>query len=109
MQPAVTVRCTTCGHQAVLWLPTRTPSLFRCTLCDGIGKVTATAPAMACRDCAAPIPEARLRAIPGTRLCVTCAAADPSGAADRHVIESWGSREDWARDRASWQRSHPVL
>jgi phage/conjugal plasmid C-4 type zinc finger TraR family protein len=35
-----------------------------------------------CRDCGAPIPEARRRAVPGVRLCIGCQEiADSAGAA----------------------------
>jgi hypothetical protein len=59
-----------------------------------------------CANCGKPIPDARLKAVPGTRLCVYCAENDLSGAPSRRVSEPWGSREAWKRDRASWKRTH---
>ena len=58
-----------------------------------------------CAACGSTIPLERLRTIPGTRYCVSCASRH-SSAKKRMVSEPWGSREDWKRDRASWKRNH---
>ena len=59
-----------------------------------------------CTNCGKPIPDGRLRAVPGTKLCVDCAQNDPSAAPNRSVSEPWGSREAWKRDKARWKRTH---
>ncbi|RRN55320.1 DksA/TraR family C4-type zinc finger protein [Pseudoxanthomonas sp. SGNA-20] len=49
------------------------------TVKDGIERARARLPKgpslERCEECDAPIPEARRRAVPGVRLCVTCQAA----------------------------------
>jgi hypothetical protein len=57
-----------------------------------------------CSKCGSLIPEERLRAVFGTTLCVRCASTDPSGQRNRRVEETFGSRADWMRDKASWKR-----
>jgi very-short-patch-repair endonuclease len=59
-----------------------------------------------CAGCGKMIPAARLAAVPGTRLCVSCAEDDPCGSPSRSVSEPWGSRDAWKRDKASWKRTH---
>ena len=56
-----------------------------------------------CSGCGDPIPEERLAVNPNTRFCVNCAKDDPSGRKDRSLEETWGSRDAWKRDRASWK------
>ena len=58
-----------------------------------------------CMECGEEIPTARLKAQPGTRLCANCADGTGKVRAKR-INESWGSREVWNRDRASWKRRH---
>ncbi|UDQ87416.1 TraR/DksA C4-type zinc finger protein [Xanthobacter autotrophicus] len=53
-----------------------------------------------CLECNQPIPAARWRAVPGTRLCVEHA----SDARNRRAEEPGGSREAWKRDRGGWRR-----
>ena len=57
-----------------------------------------------CSKCGSWIPKERLAAVVGTRLCVHCASTDPSGQRNRREEETFGSRADWIRDRASWKR-----
>jgi hypothetical protein len=59
-----------------------------------------------CLNCRTPIAEARLKAMPNTRLCINCAKRDPSGQANRRSSETWGTRDDWKKDRSSWKRAH---
>ena len=61
---------------------------------------------VSCEGCGRIIPEKRIEAMPGTKLCVGCANNDPAGQKARAERETWGSREDWKRDSSSWKRSH---
>ena len=61
---------------------------------------------VSCEDCGRIIPDKRIEAMPNTKLCVGCASNDPSGQKARTEKETWGSRDDWKRDRSSWKRSH---
>ncbi len=59
-----------------------------------------------CEYCGTTIPDARIAALPDTRLCIDCASNDPSGRPNRRVSEPWGSRDDWKRDSgANWSNS----
>jgi|SaaInlStandDraft_1057018.scaffolds.fasta_scaffold227390_1 hypothetical protein len=51
-------------------------------------------------DCDALIPVERLKAIPGTTVCVRCASSRPF--TKQRVQETWGTREDYKKDRQSW-------
>jgi hypothetical protein len=42
--------------------------------------------------------------MPGTRICVDCASSDPDSDKRKFVKDSFGSREDFKRDRGSWRR-----
>ena len=61
---------------------------------------------VSCEGCGRIIPDKRIEAMPNTKLCVGCASNDPSGQKARTERETWGSRDDWKRDRSSWKRSH---
>ncbi|WP_010437908.1 TraR/DksA C4-type zinc finger protein [Ruegeria conchae] len=54
-----------------------------------------------CEGCDAEIPKARLEAVPGTKLCTSCASAQPYK--KKKVAEPWGTREDFKKDRLSWR------
>ncbi len=56
-----------------------------------------------CSSCGEQIPTARLEAIPGTTLCVNCASKEPAGSQNRVISETWGTRDDWNKDRTSWK------
>jgi hypothetical protein len=58
-----------------------------------------------CKKCGVQIPEARIKAQPGARLCIHCASGDPNSNKKRLITE-WGTRKDWMRDRSSWKRTH---
>ena len=53
-----------------------------------------------CAECDEVIPAARLAAVPGTKHCTNCAAS--FGFEKKQVSESWGTREDYKKDRKSW-------
>ena len=57
-----------------------------------------------CSSCGKNIHPGRLKANPGTRLCIDCAENSVSGSKNRTVKDTWGSRADWARDKGSWRR-----
>ena len=61
---------------------------------------------VSCEICGRIIPDKRIEAMPNTKVCVGCASNDPKGQKARSERETWGSRDDWKRDRASWKRSH---
>lgn len=61
---------------------------------------------VSCEGCGRIIPDKRIESMPNTKLCVGCASNDPSGQKARTEKETWGSRDDWKRDRSSWKRSH---
>ena len=61
---------------------------------------------VSCEGCGRIIPDKRIEAMPNTKLCVSCASNYPSGQKARTERETWGSRDDWKRDRSSWKRSH---
>jgi hypothetical protein len=74
-------------------------------------KATVSVPALGtgeglCLECGEDIPFERLKAVPGTPYCVSCASKRPEGQRNRKVLETWGSRSDWKKDRSSWKRSH---
>jgi len=51
-----------------------------------------------CEECDAPIPEARRKAVPGVRLCVTCQAAhDEAQASAASGINRRGSKDSQLR------------
>ena len=56
-----------------------------------------------CLGCRAKIPSERLRVVPGTRYCAQCAESF-SPNYKRYVTETWGTRQDWKRDRSSWKK-----
>lgn len=43
-------------------------------------------------------------ALPTTTFCVNCAAQDPNNKKNRFIRDSFGSREDYKRDKGSWRR-----
>jgi RNA polymerase-binding transcription factor DksA len=53
-----------------------------------------------CLSCGEEIPEKRLEALPGTKLCVDCAASNPNENNRKRIAEPLGSRDDYKRDRA---------
>lgn len=59
-----------------------------------------------CISCGNEIPAPRLAALPETKMCVTCSEGDPQGSQNRTVLETWGSRDDWRSDRASWKKTN---
>jgi len=50
-----------------------------------------------CEECDAPIPEARRRAVPGVRLCVTCQAAQDEEEANFAGYNRRGSKDSQLR------------
>jgi Prokaryotic dksA/traR C4-type zinc finger len=114
----VTVVCDRCGHTAEFELTEeqlrkrRAGSGFKCGRCKGKGRVVASTPmqeqqqsiGLKCARCPELLSEERLRAMPGTRLCVDCASSDPDGENRKFVKDTFGSREDYKRDRGSWRR-----
>ncbi len=91
---------------------------LRCTACDAAGdavvcikpqtaRPTSTESATPCRDCGGTISEARMATAPEgashTR-CYQCQALHEAGGHGqrRVVVETWGSREAWRRDREAW-------
>ena len=62
---------------------------------------------VSCAECGDEIPKGRLELIPNTQFCVSCAEnKDPQSRQNRKINETWGTREDWKRDRSSWKRTH---
>ena len=61
---------------------------------------------VSCESCGRIIPEKRIEAMPGTKLCVGCANNNPAGQKARVESEPLGSRDDFRKDRASWQKSN---
>ena len=60
-----------------------------------------------CAECGDEIAKGRLELIPNTKFCVSCAEnKDPQSRQNRKINETWGTREDWKRDRSSWKRTH---
>ena len=60
-----------------------------------------------CVECGDEIAKGRLELIPNTKFCVSCAEnKDPQSRQNRKINETWGTREDWKRDRSSWKRTH---
>ena len=57
-----------------------------------------------CSSCGKNIHPGRLKANPGTKLCIDCAETSISGSKNRTTKASGGSRADWSRDRGSWRR-----
>ncbi|MDB3892320.1 TraR/DksA C4-type zinc finger protein [Alphaproteobacteria bacterium] len=57
-----------------------------------------------CQECGVEIPKERIIAEPATKHCIECAILLPTQ--KRTIEESWGSREDWRRDRASWKKTN---
>jgi hypothetical protein len=73
------------------------------------GKPAAPTPRSAgpvCMGCGVVISFERLRAVPTTTYCVDCASTRSSGQRNRRIVESWGTRSDWKKDRSSWKRNH---
>lgn len=62
-----------------------------------------TAPRTKCGKCGVLIPIERLKLVPNATQCVTCASSQPFN--KRRIHESWGTREDYQKDRASWKSS----
>jgi NAD-dependent SIR2 family protein deacetylase len=114
----VTLACAKCGHSAEFELTEeqsrkrRAGSGFKCNRCKSKGRVVAYAPMRErqqaviskCDGCSELLSEERLQAMPGTRLCVPCASSDPDGEKRKFVKDSFGSRDDFKRDRGSWRR-----
>lgn len=61
---------------------------------------------VSCESCGRIIPDKRIEAMPNTKLCVECADSDRSGQKNRRVTDTFGSREDFIRDRYSWKRTN---
>jgi len=117
-------RCSKCGARGSVLNPT--PSVPSIRISDGSeagsstkrgdrqpsGKPKKQHPALngvlqrLCEDCGDGIPAGRLAAVPSTSRCVACASKHPSGSPNRRIVETWGTRKDWARDRNSWKRTH---
>ena len=111
----VVMMCERCGHRGeVARALLESGRRARCTRCAGTGREAASPPTGkgappipgGCMRCGKEIRQARLNAHPEAKHCITCAEVTGSGAANRHVRESWGSRADWSRDRNSWKRPH---
>jgi phage/conjugal plasmid C-4 type zinc finger TraR family protein len=71
------------------------------TIKDGIERVRrqlAQGPGLErCEECDAPIPEARRKAVPGVRLCVTCQDAQDRGQAASSGYNRRGSKDSQLR------------
>jgi len=67
-------------------------------------KVSEDLPKGICKSCLKGIPLARLAANPSTDFCLPCANIRPEGQKNRKVIETWGSRDAWKRDRGGWRK-----
>ena len=116
----VTVVCTNdkCGYSAEFELtqvqslkdPTRLK--FNCKSCKAKGRVAAYTPMperqqpprIKCAGCQELLSEERLKAMPGTHLCVECSSSGPNDDKRKFVKDSFGSREAFKRDRGSWRR-----
>ena len=57
-----------------------------------------------CASCDSYIPIQRILALPSTTLCVNCASQDPNNKKNRFIRDTFGSREDYKRDKGSWRR-----
>lgn len=57
-----------------------------------------------CTSCNSYISLERIRALPSTTLCINCASQDPSNKKNRFIKDTFGSRNDYKRDRGSWRR-----
>lgn len=57
-----------------------------------------------CLGCGEEIQKERLNAEPSARHCIEC--AKNLSTKKRKIVESWGSRDDWKRDRASWNKTN---
>lgn len=57
-----------------------------------------------CVSCGDTISAARLKAVPSAIYCVECAASRESDY-KRKIVDTWGDRDAWRRDRASWKRN----
>ena len=57
-----------------------------------------------CTSCNAYIPIQRIVSLPNTNLCVNCASKDPHNQKKQFVKDTFGSRDDFKRDRGSWRR-----
>ena len=55
-----------------------------------------------CSGCSNAIPEARLKAVPDTTLCVDCASLDGQGSKRRTDVENFGTRDDWQKDHDTY-------
>ena len=60
-----------------------------------------------CKKCGDEIPLGRLEAIPKTEYCIHCVPKNSPGNKRRFVIDSFGSRKDYKRDRKSWGSKRP--
>ena len=116
----VTIACfdALCGHSAEFQLTEEQSRKdhsrlrFKCERCNGKGRVVAYITARErqvplpgkCAGCNEPLSEERQRAMPGTRFCVDCASSGPQGDKRKFVKDSFGSREEFKRDRGSWRR-----
>jgi len=59
-----------------------------------------------CSLCKTAIPIERLQKEPSTILCINCASKHPSGKKNRFIKDTFGSRQDYAKDRASWKKTN---
>ena len=57
-----------------------------------------------CLSCGEAIPKERLNAEPSAKHCIEC--AKDFSTKKRKIVENWGSRDDWKRDRASWNKTN---
>lgn len=59
-----------------------------------------------CSLCKIAIPTERLQKEPSTILCINCASKHPSSKKNRFIKDTFGSRKDYAKDRASWKKTN---
>jgi len=61
------------------------------------GKLAAGPSLSHCQECDAKIPEARRKAVPGVRLCVTCQSSQEEKSASASAINRRGSKDSQLR------------
>lgn len=134
MKKVINVKCQACNHTAslnALLLGSLGRRKLKCRVCGGAGKVTEEIPLNEvltkgpsvyspednkidkkhtkveqplCSTCNRPINKKRLEALVYTDKCTECASKAPNNEQKRFIRETWGTRDDWKRDRASWKR-----
>ena len=127
------IECKKCDrHVSISILKSNSKKIFRCKVCGEIGtkkkvankkknsnkfknlipnkstsvykKISQHETVFLCNHCGDVINPRRKKLLPNTNLCTSCADKDPSGQANRRIKETWGTREDWKKDRSSWKK-----